>query len=90
MVPRGRDWMRLSALRLPLFVCSPDERSEIRERSSNLNGGPDFADAHPGYGRANLGRERAARTEFVVVVAGLDPATHAEKGLIRSPHELLP
>jgi hypothetical protein len=57
-VLRGIGWMRLSALRLPLFA-----------------GGESIL----ALWLAKLGRDRVARMILCVVIAGLDPAIHAER-----------
>jgi hypothetical protein len=67
--------MRLSALRLPLFAHDLFRKPQVHFSGSCVRGGS-FVKPF-----AKLGRDRAARTDFCVVIAGLDPAIHADAWL---------
>jgi hypothetical protein len=40
---------------IPASPCSPDEQSDIRERSRGFDAAPGFRFAHPGYEEENEG-----------------------------------
>ncbi len=61
-----RRWNRLSARSCPTNkrkACSPDERSDIRGRSTSLNAAPGYRFAHPGYQEREAERRQAHQSK---------------------------
>jgi hypothetical protein len=79
---RPPSWWRLRFLR-PATACSPDERSEIRERDTSLNAGPGFRWRSSGL-RPETGHGFKVRAATTLIEASYDLAGRDGASLVAS------